>query len=153
MTQPIEFTDSSGRFRLPFLFAGQSQKEFFVNEAHALADILLHTAILGEQAAPPTESVDGDNWLVADSAAGDWAGHDGALAGMQAGVWKFVTPKDGMRLFDNSTGQFITYSNGWIRPTTPTVPTAGHTVDVELRAALEQLIEALRNAGIFPVTE
>ncbi len=153
MAQPIEFTDSSGRFLLPFLFAGQTQKEFFVNEAHALTDILLHTATQGERAAPPTESLDGDIWLVADGATGEWVGHEGELAGLQAGVWRFVEPKDGMRIFDNSSGQFSVYSNGWIRPTTPTAPTAGQTVDVELRAAFDQLIEALRNAGIFPVTE
>ena len=122
MTQPIEFTDSSGRFHLPFLFAGQAQKEFFVNEAHALTDILLHTAVLGEQLEPPSGSVDGDVWLVADSAIGEWAGHDGELAGMQGGVWKFVPPADGMRVFDSSAMQFIVYSNGWTRPTTPTDP-------------------------------
>lgn len=153
MTQPISFTDSSPRFSLPFLFAGQAQKEFFVNEAHALTDILLHTAVNGEAASPPTESVDGDIWIVAESATGSWAGHDGQLAGLQAGIWKFAVPTDGMRIFDKATGQFALHLGEWTRVTAPTVPISGQTVDSELRVAFDQLIEALRNAGIFPATE
>ncbi|MDN3647075.1 DUF2793 domain-containing protein [Pontixanthobacter aestiaquae] len=153
MAQPIAFTDTSGRFQLPFLFAGQAQKEFFVNEAHALTDMLLHTTILGELAGPPSESVDGDIWLVASGAIGEWACHDGDLAGRQAGLWKFITPRDGMRIFDSSIGQFALHSGGWVRAAPPTIPATGQTVDSELRDAFDQLIEALRNAGIFPVTE
>lgn len=151
MTQPIEFTDSSARFNLPFLFAGQAQKEFFVNEAHALADMLLHTAVNGEIADPPSDSSDGDIWIVATNATGIWSGREGQLAGLQAGVWKFVVPNDGMRIFDQTTGQFVVHSGGWIRSVPPTAPDTGQTVDSELRVAFGQLIEALRNAGIFPV--
>ena len=153
MTQPVEFTDSSARFNLPFLFAGQAQKEFFVNQAHALTDMLLHTSVLGEATAPPIDPSDGDMWMVAASATGIWAGREGQLAGLQAGVWTFVAPADGMQVFDQTTGQFAIYSSGWIRSVPPVTPDSGQTVDSELRAAFGQLIEALRNAGIFPVPQ
>lgn len=153
MTQPIEFTNSSPRFKLPFLFAGQAQKEFFVNEAHALADILLHTCVKGEAPSPPSESVDGDIWIVAPAATDEWEGRDGQLAGLQAGAWKFAAPSAGMRIFDQATGQFIVNLGGWIRAEPPTNPDSGQTVDSELRTAFAQLIEALRNAGIFAVPE
>lgn len=153
MTDPIAFTDSSARFKLPFLFAGQAQKEFFVNEAHALTDMLLHTAVIGERASPPSESADGDIWIVANGADGQWAGYDNYLAGQQGGVWKFIPPVVGMRVFDQSSGQFTVYSDSWIRPNAPVTPDSGATVDSDMRAAFGLLIQALRNAGIFSATE
>lgn len=135
------------------MLAGQAQKEFFVNEAHALTDILLHTAVIGERASPPSESADGDIWIVANGADGQWAGYDNYLAGQQGGVWKFIPPVVGMRVFDQSSGQFTVYSDSWIRPNAPVTPDSGATVDSDMRAAFGLLIQALRNAGIFSATE
>ncbi|MXO91232.1 DUF2793 domain-containing protein [Pontixanthobacter aquaemixtae] len=152
MVDPIEFTETTPRFKLPFLFTGQSQKEFYVNEAHAIADLLIHTAVVEELTSPPASPADGGIWLVGPGASGEWESHDGCLAGRQAGTWKFVTPVEGMRVFDESAGQTIIYKSGWIRPTAPDSPTTGAVADAELRIAFGELIETLRNAGIFPET-
>jgi hypothetical protein len=152
MADPISFTSATPRFALPLLFAGQSQKEFYVNEANALTDALLHAACQGEAANPPATPVEGVAWLVAADATGDWAGEEGKLASRQASNWLFTAPADGMRLFDRSTGQMLLYRGGWQRPTPPHMPSGGTVIDTEARAAIADLVTALAGAGIFPVS-
>ena len=132
------------------MLAGQAQKEFYVNEAHALADALLHAACEDEAAAPPVDPADGEAWLVATGATGEWAGEDGKLAARQAGNWLVVAPKDGMRLFDRATGQVLLYNGGWQRPAAPALPSGGSVIDAEARAAIADLISALVGGGVLP---
>lgn len=150
MPDPITFDSTSPRFALPLLFAGQAQKESFVNEAHALTDALLHCAIEGEAATPPATPVEGTNWLVAASPTGAWAAQQGKIACRQAGNWLFVVPRDGMRLLDRSSGQEKHYFAEWQVPVAPATVTGGSTIDTQARAAIADLISALRIAGIFP---
>ena len=150
MTDPISFTPATPRYALPLLFAGQAQKEFYVNEAHALIDALLHAACEGEAADPPATPTEGEAWLVGNGATGEWTGEDGKLASRQSGNWLFTTPSEGMQLFDRSTGQMILYRSGWQRPAAPILPSGGTVVDAEARTAIADLITALVDAGIFP---
>ncbi|MDE8650817.1 DUF2793 domain-containing protein [Novosphingobium album (ex Liu et al. 2023)] len=152
MSDPLTFDSASPRLGLPLLFAGQSQKEVFVNEAHALADALLHCAIEGEAAAPPASPTEGENWLVAADATGDWLDRDGAIACRQGGNWLFVTPIDGMRVLDRSTGQDLRYFAEWKKADAVVEPSAGSTVDSEARTAIGSLILALRAAGVLPAS-
>lgn len=150
MSDPLIFDIASPRFGLPLLFAGQAQKEIFVNEAHALADALLHCAVEGEAASPPAEPEEGEAWMIAATPSGAWAGQAGRLAFRQAGNWLFATPRDGMRVLDRTTGQELRFREGWQAPEPPPEPSGGSVVDSEARAAIQGLIAALRLAGIFP---
>lgn len=149
MTDPLVFDSTSPRFGLPFLFAGQAQKEAFVNEAHALLDALLHGVVEGRADAPPADPDDGLCWLVGDAPTGAWAGQAGKIACRQQGLWLFVAPRDGLRMFDRSSGQELFHNAGWIAPEAPAAPAGGATIDGEARAAIALLIAALREVGIF----
>lgn len=150
MSDPISFTSASARFALPFLFAGQAQKEVFVNEAHARTDMLLHPAIVGTASAPPATPQDGDCWLIGPAATGAWAGHDGQLAGWQAGNWLFAQPRNGMMVLDLSAGKIRRYANGWLSASAVSAPTGGTVIDVQARTAIAGLMAALVAGGILP---
>jgi len=150
MADPVIFESTTARLKLPLLFAGQAQKEFFVNEAHAMLDVLVHGAVEGEANSPPAAPVEHETWLVASAAQGGWAGLEANLAVFIDGAWKSIAPVDGMRVFDKSVGQILQYDGGWNRAATPTPPNGGTTVDTEARAAIDQLIAILRDAAILP---
>lgn len=151
MTTPM-FETRTARFDLPLLFAGQAQKESFVNETSARIDALLHGAIEGELAIPPVAPIDGQAWLVSGGASGDWLGQAGKIAARQAGNWLFFAPRDGMRLLNRASGQEIRYFGAWAAAVRPATPSGGATIDVEARAALAAIISALTSAGIVPAS-
>jgi hypothetical protein len=149
MPDPIAFTSVSPRLKLPLLHPGQSQKELFVNEAHALVDALVHAAVEGESDTPPATPAEGECWLVGESPTDAWTDHPGELASYQAGSWIFAGVREGMRVRDLATGQDIRYSGGWQRPAAPAEPSGGTTADAEARAAIVGLIDGLVAAGIL----
>lgn len=152
MSDPITFTSTTPRYGLPYLFAGQAQKELFVNEALALADTLLHPVVEGEADAPPVAPEDGECWLVGAAASGAWAGEAGKLAAYQAGGWVFVTPRDGLRVLDRSSGQDVRFVGSWRRASAPPIPEGGAIVDSEARAAIAELVDILITGGILPAS-
>lgn len=150
MPDPFIFDSTSPRFDLPFLFVGQAQKEAWVNEAFARIDSLLHCSIEGERADPPTSPANGESWLVASGASGAWAGKEAMIATRQADNWLFLPAREGMRIFDRSIAHERRFTSYWQIPAVPLEPSGGSVVDLEARAALSELILALRVSGVFP---
>lgn len=152
MSDPVTFENASPRFALPFLYAGQAQKEVFVNEALALTDALLHCTVAGESPAPPAEPVNGENWIVAAGATGEWVGRDLCIACRQGENWIFVPARDGMWIFDLSAGQHLLFYGYWRKASPLSEPLGGSVVDGEARATINQLILALQALGVLPAT-
>ena len=151
MPDPISFTSLSPRLALPLIFAGQTQKEFTVNEALARIDALLHPAIEGESGTPPLSPGEGECWLVGGSPDGAWTGHAGEFACFSLGTWLLAEPCDGMQVMNRATGQFrLRRYCGWASAGTPAAPSGGATVDAEARGAIAGLIAALSDSGILP---
>jgi Protein of unknown function (DUF2793) len=150
MTDPISFSATSPRFALPLLFAGQSQKEVTVNEALLGADILLHPAVEALAATPPAAPASGQCWLVGSSATGAFAGQSDRIAAWTEGGWRFVAPRDGMRVYDIAASAHRLYAGGnWRLTAAPATPTGGTFVDSQARTAIAAIITALRNGGIL----
>ena len=149
MTDPISFSSATARFGLPFLFAGQAQKEFFVNEALARIDALMHPAIISETDDPPASPSDGDCWLVGSNPSGDWIGHQAEIACRQSGNWIYAAPQPGMQVYDLAEGQNVYFDGVWSRSTIIAAPAGGGTQDTEARTAIAELIAVLVGAGIL----
>ena len=150
MTEPLAFTSRSARFGLPFLFAGQAQREFTVNEALARLDALVFPVVQGMADAPPTAPAEGQCWIVGNAPLEDWAGEAQALACRQAGTWLFVAPVAGMVVHDESLGSARTFDGTtWQAAPQIAAPAGGSQVDVEARAAVEGILAALRARGIL----
>lgn len=84
------------RLALPLIEAAQAQKHVTHNEALLRLDAQIQLAVLDRDlAVPPVTPTDGDAWLVAAGATGDWTGMNGRIAAHRAGAWLFLEPRAG----------------------------------------------------------
>lgn len=140
---------NSARFALPLLAAAQAQKEITHNEALALLDGLIHPVLVSDsEAAPPLDAAPGQGWIVAAGASGAWTGHEGRIALMTGGGWRFIAPVEGMQVWlSDARATFV--GGGWSAPPAYAGPTGGAVVDAEARNALSTLAAALAMAGLI----
>jgi Protein of unknown function (DUF2793) len=150
MPDSLTFPSLSPRLALPYLFAGQAQKEVTLNEVAARLDCLVHCAIEAVQPAPPLAPAAGQTWLVAAAASGVWTGRTDQLASWQGGSWLYAIPQRGMTVFDKALGCFRLFQGSWSAPSAPAAPTGGTVIDPQARAAIAALVVALRTAGVIP---
>lgn len=104
------------RYAMPLLDAAQAQKHVTVNEALARADALAAGRVeRRDLGAPPASPADGDAFIVALSATGDWAGQEGAVALFLNGGWAFVAPWGGAEFWVAAERQRVTYDGvAWV---------------------------------------
>lgn len=158
----------TNRYALPFLSAGQAQKEITHNEALARLDVLMHLAVESRCAPAPDQPPAGSAWIVPAGAGGDWQGHDGMVAALDDAGWLFITPRDGCVAFVRDEQSFVHFADGrwrdaWPvsaltlagrpilggRATTVAAPSGGLMVDDEARRSLASLLTALQSLGLL----
>ena len=149
MANPIAFPSTTVHLSFPLLFSGQAQKEPFINHAFSAIDALLTGVVNDSLSTPPSNPTEGSRYRIVDNATDELLGHDNDIAFQVGGAWEFVTPQEGMSIFDATARTSYFFAGVWETATEPSLPTGGSVVDSEARAALGILIEALRTAGIF----
>jgi hypothetical protein len=98
---------------LPLVAPGQAQKHVPVNEALGQLDRIVQCSVRSHSLAlPPQEAAEGDGYIVGVGASGEWAGRDGALAFLESGGWRFVTPREGWRCWVQADASMLVFSAG-----------------------------------------
>jgi hypothetical protein len=150
--------DSTARFGLPLLVAGQGQKDITHNEALLLVDAMMGCLVERvDLAAPPEAPALGACWLIPADAADEWAGRTGQIAISTAGGWRFLTPPDGTTLFVRASAARLRRLGGsWVpdvgsgSPAAPVSnPVGGEVIDSEARAVLAAVLDRLRSTGLI----
>jgi hypothetical protein len=151
MPDPVSFPTTTTVLGLPLLAVGQAQKEFVLNEALSLLDAVHPRAVRASQPAPPASPAEGDCFRVTAPASGLWAGHADSLAVLVAGDWHFISPAEGMVIFDRARDHLLVFRAEWAQAIIPALPVGGSVIDVEARAALAALVGALQGIGLLAI--
>lgn len=107
---------------LPLIAAAQAHKHVTHNEALALIDALVHLAVADVANAPPQSPAPGLRLLVGSAPSGVFAGHAGAIALADEGVWRMLAPRAGWSLLVEATGAFLVHDGSLFRPISDFVP-------------------------------
>ena len=93
----------------------QAQKEVTVNTALKRIDSLLNAGVIDKDlATPPGGPSEGDVYIVAGSATGDWAGHEGEIAYFDQ-LWRFIVPNEGVTLWVSDEDTLYSYDgSSWV---------------------------------------
>lgn len=102
--------------RLPYLMAAQAQKHVTMNEALRMLDGIVQMAVLDRDlTAPPGSPAEGDRYIPAAGATGDWAGWDGAIAYRVDGAWLKILPAPGWLAWVADEAQAIIWTgSAWV---------------------------------------
>ena len=109
--------DATPRLALPYLAAAQAQKYVTLNQALALLDGLVQTAVESRStAAEPASPADGAIYILPASATGaDWSGRvAGTLMRFEAGAWASFESQPGWIAYVKDEGVLLVQaSGGW----------------------------------------
>jgi Protein of unknown function (DUF2793) len=162
--------NSTPRLGLPFLSAGQAQKEIFVNESLQALDFLVAGCVEEPpRNDPPNAPAVGACYIVDAAPTGAWAGNPFSIAAYSSVGLRLISPEEGMTFIVRSDGTVAVYRAGvWevgnVRASSLMIggqqvvgsqadpiasASGGATVDAEARAVLDQILVAMRQHGLI----
>jgi len=112
-------SDTTTNLLLPYIMAAQAQKHVTHNEALRLLDGLVQLSVLDRDlTVPPGSPADGDRYIVASGATGDWAGWDLNVALFTDGAWLRLPLRAGWRAWVEDESVLLVYDGSdWIGTT------------------------------------
>jgi hypothetical protein len=150
--------ETTARFGLPLLVAGQGQKEITHNEALVFLDAMVGCIVeQSDLIDPPVGAGEGQCWLIPGGASGAWSGREGMLAISTGGGWRYLLLADGTSVHVRQGGEQLRRLDGIWRPVAPTgapqaaiaPPTGGTVVDSEARAAIGAIVQRMQAMGLL----
>ena len=106
---------TTAQLSLTKLVEGQASAEVTINDALNKLDATIQLSVKDRDlTAPPGSPAEGDRYIVAASATGDWSGQDKNVAVYLTG-WTFITAKEGFRAWVDDENRFVTYDgSAWV---------------------------------------
>lgn len=105
-------------FTIPEIQGNQAQKHVTANEAFNVIDYAMDKTVEDTTlTAPPGSPSEGDKYIVAATATGDWASQEGKIACYSDATWIFFTPKEGWEFYDLNSSTMLRYTgSAWEEP-------------------------------------
>lgn len=127
------------RLGLPEIAEAQASKYVTHNEALRRLDAAVNLTVQDRDlTSPPGSPSEGDAYIVADSATGDWSGEDGNIAVYVNTAWAFIDPGEGWRCWVTDEHVDLVRRNGaWVAlsrgETVQALGSVSGAVEVDLR--------------------
>lgn len=93
------------------LAADQAQKHVTLNEALSQLDQLVQQTVKNRTTtSPPGSPTEGDAYIIAATATGDWVGRENDIAAWVLGAWVYFTPRSGWIAWDESAAVHLRWN-------------------------------------------
>jgi hypothetical protein len=103
--------DTTTKLLLPYILAAQAQKHVTHNEALRLLDGLVQMSVSDRDlTVPPGSPAEGDRYIVASGATGDWMGWDDDIALFGDGIWFRLPKQVGWRAWVQDEGMLVVWN-------------------------------------------
>lgn len=103
--------DDTPKLGLPYIAPAQAQKHVTHNEAIRNLDALTQLSVIDRDlTSPPGSPANGDRYIPASGATGDWAGWDSNIAAFQDGAWMNYIPANGWSCWIEDEGKVLLWN-------------------------------------------